>query len=105
MNAPDLSPGTMKTLVKVFGSYPELTQVILFGSRATGKSSPRSDIDMATKGIEDSRRLGRLALDLEDTNIPQKCDLQAYEAITYAPLKTHIDSVGIIIYRKTTHLE
>jgi hypothetical protein len=49
----------------------------------------------------DPHRLGRLALDLEDTNIPQKCDIQAYEHIKHATLISHIDSAGISIYNKS----
>ena len=61
MNAPDLSATVMEQLTRVFAAYPELTRVTLFGSRATGKASPRSDIDLATRGIVDDGRLGRLA--------------------------------------------
>ena len=95
MNAPVLSPNLMEKLTRIFAAYPELTQVTLFGSRATGKASPRSDIDLATHGIADDSRLGRLALDLAGLDIPQICDLRAYEHIVYAPLKRHIDRFGI----------
>ena len=87
-------------LTDLFSSYPELKEVRLYGSRATGKATPRSDIDLATVGIMDSYRLGRLALDLEDMPIPQKCDLTAYESIRHAPFKRHIDAYGITIYEK-----
>ena len=100
MKTPELSTKTLNTLQLVFARYPELTEVLLYGSRATGKSTPRSDIDLATRGILDPYRLGRLALDLEDTDIPQKCDVQAYERISYAPLRGHIDTAGILIYGK-----
>ncbi len=98
--APDIPNTTREKMNRVFAAYPELTTVTLFGSRATGKSTPRSDFDLATHGITDHYRLGRLALDLEDLNIPQKCDVQAYEEINYAPLKRHIIAFGILIYRK-----
>jgi len=71
--------------------------VRLFGSRATGKAKAYSDIDLATRGIVDDRRLGRLALDLEDLNIPQPCDLKTYESIKSALLKQHIDTIGMVI--------
>ena len=45
-------------------------------------------------------RLGRLALDLDNANIPQKRYLVAYETIRYAPFKAHIDTSGIAIYRE-----
>ncbi len=100
MNALDLPEATLRRLVRVFAAYPELTQVRLFGSRAIGTATPRSDIDLATLGILDEYRLGRLALDLEDLPIPQKCDLQPYESVRYAPFKRHIDTFGIVIYER-----
>ena len=98
---PDLPPAALDALTGVFSAYPEIEEVILFGSRAAGRSTPRSDIDLATRGLSDDRRLGRLALDLDDLDIPQICDLKAYEQI-HAPLKAHIDAAGIVIYRKGT---
>ena len=100
MNTPDLPERTMQLLTDLFSSYPELTEVKLYGSRAIGKATPRSDIDLATIGIVDVYRLGRLALDLEDMPIPQECDLTAYESIRYAPFKRHIDNFGITIYER-----
>lgn len=100
MTPPDLPAAVMEKLTRVFAAYPELTQVTLFGSRATGKAHARSDIDLATRGIVDDGRLGRLALDLADLDIPQICDLKAYEHIAYVPLKRHINRFGIVIYTK-----
>ena len=100
MSAPDLPPTVMARLTRTFATYPELTEVRLFGSRATGKAKAYSDIDLATRGIVDARRLGRLALDLEDLDIPQTCDLQAYESINSVLLKRHIDTCGMIIYSR-----
>ena len=97
---PDIPPQTGEKLSRVFAAYPELAEVTLFGSRATGQATPRSDFDLATHGITDDYRLGRLALDLEDLDIPQTCDVQAYENINYAPLKRHIDEFGITIYHR-----
>ena len=101
MKVPDLPPATWDKLNRIFTTYPELAAVTLFGSRATGKATPQSDFDLATHGILDEYRLGRLALDLQDLNIPHKCDVKAYESIGYAPLKRHIDELGINIYGKS----
>ena len=100
MKAPDLSPTVRAKLSRIFATYPELTEVRLFGSRATGKAKAYSDIDLATLGIVDDRRLGRLTLDLEDLDIPQTCDLKAYESINSTLLKRHIDTFGMVIYSK-----
>ena len=95
---PDVPDDAMRAMIRVFSSYPDLEKVTLFGSRATGAANPWSDIDLATHGIVgDRHRLGRLALDLEDTDIPQTCGVLAYEAISHARLKQHVDNVGIVI--------
>ena len=93
-----LPAATLRDLVTVFRRYPDLEQVILFGSRATGRATERSDIDLATRGIVDRHRLGRLFLDLDEIAIPQECSVHAYEQISYAPLKAHVDRWGVPIY-------
>lgn len=98
MSAPDLPPGVRERLTRIFAAYPELREVVLYGSRATGASTPRSDIDLATRGITD-HRLGALALDLEESDILQKCDVHAYESIESAALRDHIERDGVAIYR------
>ncbi len=93
-----LPSNILEQLRRVFAQYPDLKAVKLFGSYATGRATSRSDIDLATVGIANRYRLGRLELDLEDLPIPQKCDVQAYESISYEPLKRHIDERGVVIY-------
>ena len=100
-----LSSTTLEHLRGVFSQYSDLNAVLLFGSYATGKATPRSDIDLATVGLTDRYRLGRLVLDLEDLPIPQKCDVQAYENIDYAPMRRHIDEMGVTIYERRTGKE
>ena len=95
-----LPEATLRDLRRVFVEYPDLAGVVLYGSYATGRATPRSDIDLATKGITDHYRIGHLALDLEDLPIPQKCDVQAYESIDYEPLRRHIDERGVTIYER-----
>ena len=95
-----LPPKILDQLLRVFAGYPDLAEVRLFGSYATGRATPRSDIDLATVGISDRYRLGRLVMDLEDLSIPQKCDVLAYERLSYEPLRRHIDTWGVTIYRK-----
>ena len=100
-----LPSNILDQLQRVFSLYPDLKAVKLFGSYATGRATSRSDIDLATVGITDRYRLGRLALDLEDLPIPQKCDVQGYENISYEPLKRHIDERGVVIYESAKERE
>ena len=95
-----LPTNILEQLCNICAQYPELKAVKLFGSYATGRATSHSDIDLATVGITDRRLVGRLALDLDDLHIPQKCDVLANESINYELLKRHIDNHGIIIYGK-----
>ena len=49
-----LPRAVQRELVAVFRRYSDLEQVLLFGSRATGRATERSDIDLATRGITGS---------------------------------------------------
>jgi len=89
-------------LTSVFARHPDLESVVLFGSRATGTATPRSDVDLATRGILSRHMLGRLKLELEDLDIPQRCDVVALEKIKHEPLLRHIEAVGVTIYRRET---
>jgi uncharacterized protein len=76
--------------------YPEVEEVLVFGSRAKGTYRPGSDIDLAIKGRNCSTRT---ALDLagylnEKVPIPYFVDVVCYHALKHPDLKAHIDRVG-----------
>ena len=51
-------------------------KVYLFGSRAEGKNTPYSDIDLAFESDEDiSKKLSQLRYILEESNLPYKVDI------------------------------
>lgn len=102
MSAPvakEVDARLLRRLTNVFSSHSGLESVILFGSRAMGTHSPRSDIDLATIGIVNRYALGRLKLDLDELDIAQRCDVVALERIRHEPLLRHIAAVGVTIYR------
>ncbi|MCX5920763.1 MAG: nucleotidyltransferase domain-containing protein [Candidatus Melainabacteria bacterium] len=79
------------TILKPFSN--EITHVGLFGSRATGAYKPYSDIDLVLYGNVADTTLSRLWTLFDESILPVKVDLQAYNLIEYAALKAHIDSV------------
>lgn len=93
---------TLAMMREVFAQYPDLHKVTLFGSRAIGDATERSDIDLVTHGIEDRLAVARIELDLEELPIPQICEVQAYERIKAESLKRHIDRDGIVVYDRDT---
>lgn len=83
--------------------YPQIEEMVLFGSRAKGNYGPGSDIDMALKGDQLTAILTRLSSYLnEESPLPYHFDLLDYATVDQ-PLREHIDRVGIIAYSQADH--
>ena len=72
----------------------------LFGSRATGRYRPNSDIDMVLYGPVSQSVLGALGLAFEESLLPVTVDVLAYDLITHPPLKNHIDRVMLPLFTR-----
>ena len=101
MNNFGISERSFGLLLKTFESYPEIDQVLLFGSRAKGNFRTGSDIDLAVKG----KKVGPdLIFKLKSTfnerlPIPYEVDVVGYNNLDLESLKEHIERKGIVIYR------
>ena len=71
----------------------EITQVDLFGSRATGKHRSHSDIDLVIYGAVREAAIDRLRTLFIESNLPVSVDILSYDGITCLPLKEHVDTV------------
>lgn len=81
--------------------FPEIEQVILFGSRAKGTQKIGSDVDLAIKGnISYDTVLGLSTVLNEEKALPYFFDVINYHSITESQLIEHIDRVGIILFEK-----
>lgn len=88
-------------LKRKFQKHTVIEQVKLYGSRAKGNFNQCSDIDLVVYGKEIDRFLiADLLLDLEDSDIPYKVDLQSYHELKNRKLIEHIDRVGVVVYKK-----
>ena len=88
-----LSEAELETLRGVFARFPQIEEVILFGSRAQGTHRPSSNIDLAIKGKDitlDTLTKLRYTLE-EETNLPYFFDVVIYERIENEELKRAID--------------
>ena len=83
---------------EVFRRHPEIREVKIFGSRATGHFADNSDVDLAVWGGLDLNVVGRIMRELDELPLPYLFDVQAYDAIQHPPLKQHIDDVGKTLY-------
>ena len=80
----------------------EISEVVLFGSRAKGNFQPGSDVDLAIKGaqIEYSTVLCLSDELNEERPLPYFFDVVDYETLENARLREHIDRVGVAIFRR-----
>jgi len=89
----------MNRILRVFKKYPEISEAVLYGSRAIGSHKNGSDIDLSLKGTNlDFKILNQIEEELDELLLPWMIDLNLYERIGNKELLEHIDSHGIQIY-------
>ena len=94
-----LMPHDLELVRSVLRQHPEIESATLFGSRAKGTHTPRSDVDLALAGPLGALGAEAIAAELEELPLPYSFDVHALAAITHAPLLEHIRRVGQVIYR------
>lgn len=88
-------------LKSIFEKYPFIERVILFGSRAKGNYTERSDIDLAVFGNPKDRfELSKILEEIEDSILPYNTDIQLVDSIKNSELLDHINRVGQVFYQK-----
>ncbi|MBP1204104.1 putative nucleotidyltransferase [Duganella sp. 1411] len=96
-----LKPGVIHEMTRVFASHPEVEQVILYGSRATGNFKAGSDIDICMSGQDLTiSLLLRIDTELDDLLLPYKIDLSILDHINNPDLLAHIQRAGVCFYRR-----
>lgn len=83
----------------VFSKYPQIEEVLIYGSRAIGNYKPAFDIDLTLKGKDiDSTLQTEIEFDLDDLLLPYKFDLSIYDKISNPDFLSHISKVGKEFY-------
>lgn len=96
-----LSDAVIADICSVFGLYPNIDKVIIFGSRAKGTYSEGSDIDLAVVGENISfNQLMDINIQIEDLGLLYKVDVVDYNKHAEAPIGKHIRRVGKLFYQK-----
>lgn len=98
MRSPGLKPDELALLRGVFHRHPEIKSVKLFGSRAKGTNAPSSDVDLALWGDIDAVCAESIAAELDELPTAYKFDVMPFHLIKLAPLREHIERVGITVY-------
>ncbi len=92
----------IKNIQKAVKDFPEIEKVIIFGSRAMGNFKNGSDIDIAIKGQNITRKIitrftGLLNYELP---IPFFIDVVNYDSISNNELMKHIDNEGKLLFER-----
>ncbi|MDX2130385.1 MAG: nucleotidyltransferase domain-containing protein [Chloroherpetonaceae bacterium] len=97
-----LSEETVGKMTCVFTQFPEIEQVIIYGSRAKGTHREGSDIDITLIGNEVTEAIrSKVWLALDDLNMPYMIDLSVFNSLTSQSLIDHITRVGKSLYQRT----
>lgn len=92
---------TLAEIRHILSDFPALEKAILYGSRATGKYRPGSDIDLTLIGAQlDLDILGKIRTRLEESSIPYQVDLSLWDALEHPALREHIERVGVLFYER-----
>lgn len=89
-----LATSELEQLRRVFARYPDIEQVIVYGSRAKGTHRPGSDIDLTLVGDLDWQTFHELEIELDDLLLPYQIDLSLLSQIDNPDLKAHIERIG-----------
>ena len=94
-----LSPEVLERITAVFLRYQQISEVVLYGSRAKGNYRSGSDIDLSMKGNQlNLKILNKISNELDDLLLPYMIDLSIYSQIENQDLLDHINRVGQVIY-------
>jgi len=91
-------PAKLELLRSVFRLHPEVKSATLFGSRAKGTHTHRSDVALVVAGDIGPLRAEAIAAELEEMPLPYRFDVQSLAHIQHRPLLEHIKRVGILNY-------
>ncbi len=95
-----LSVQAVEAIQRVFSHFPDIDQVLLYGSRAKGNYRSGSDIDLTikTKAEPSVRLLSRVFSELDDLDLAYGFDVSLFDQIDNENLIDHINRVGIEFY-------
>ncbi len=97
-NLPDTA---VEKLKHIFKSYPDISKVWLYGSRAMGTHRTGSDIDLCIEANSlTTKQLLQIENEIDDLLLPWKVDLSLKHQIDNEALLDHIKKVAVVFYQR-----
>lgn len=93
-----LSDKSFQILLEIFRNYPAISEVKVYGSRAKGTYTVRSDLDLVILDEIDRKTLGEIWMEVNSSDFPLTVDLQVWKDIKNENIKEHIQRVGKVFY-------
>jgi uncharacterized protein len=96
-----LKEETIDKINSVFSKYPEVEEVLIYGSRTKGNYREGSDIDITLKGkgLTDTI-FSRINWEINDLNTPYLFDISLFSKLHSPDLEEHIIRAGKLFYKK-----
>lgn len=94
-----LPADSLEQIIKIISGNSNVTEIILFGSRAIGNYRTGSDVDIALKGDLTLNDKLDILIALDNLELPYKFDLVLYSRINEVKLIDHIERVGVVLER------
>ncbi len=98
MKIASLTPRELDMMRAVLRRHSEVATASVFGSRAKGTHTERSDVDLAVTGNVSPLAAEAIAAELDELPLPYRFEVHSIEHIRHDPLLEHIRRVGIIIH-------
>lgn len=96
---------TIKKINAVFALFPEVSKVVLYGSRAKGSFKSGSDIDLTMHGAGLTSVLrGTITDKLDELLLPYMVDLSVFADLKHSELEAHIERVGVVFYERDNEI-
>lgn len=96
-----LNDKTLGLIRTVLSTFPEIDQVILYGSRAKGTFKNGSDIDLTLIGNNLNQSILFQLMDkIDDLMLPYSFDISIFEQVSNPEFRAHVNRVGKPFYEK-----
>jgi predicted nucleotidyltransferase len=96
-----LDKNVIEQIKNVFDEFPQIEEVLLYGSRAKGNYKPGSDIDLSLKGENLNHNLvNSVSLKLDELFLPYIFDISIFKQISNEDLIEHINRYGKVFFEK-----
>lgn len=96
-----LSARQLDTIAGILARHcPNIERAALFGSRAMGSHKRHSDIDLVLYGDIAPAAVDRLWTLFDESSLPYKVDVQAFNLVAYPPLKRYIEAEARTLFTR-----